>query len=222
MKLLIALCVCGLSVALPAQTSLRAFNSPDGVFQFAYSDMLVDCTKKVPSKPTSSGLPRVFVGTPPALSIPDSCQSMEDVCSDLGGQVSTLACFAYPKDKFRDKPVFAAAAFFVGKIEEATTESDCLQGSQNWNPDERETAKLTKINGVAFKVFEIGDNWAGGGQGGPVYRTFRDTKCYELGIQTSVERAAYDPETSKEFTKQDSDEVQRRMKQALNSFKFVK
>jgi hypothetical protein len=155
MKLLIALCVCGLSVALPAQTSLRAFNSPDGVFQFAYSDMLVDCTKKVPSKPTSSGLPRVFVGTPPALSIPDSCQSMEDVCSDLGGQVSTLACFAYPKDKFRDKPVFAAAAFFVGKIEEATTESACLQGSQNWNPDERETAKLTKINGVAFKVSKL-------------------------------------------------------------------
>jgi hypothetical protein len=57
----------------------------------------------------------------------------------------------YPKDKFRDKPVFAAAAFFVGKIEEATTESACLQGSQNWNPDEIETAKLTKINGVAFK-----------------------------------------------------------------------
>jgi hypothetical protein len=35
-------------------------------------------------------------------------------------------------------------------------------------------------------------------------------------------RAAYDPETSKEFTKQDSDEVQHRLQQALNSFKFVK
>lgn len=183
--------------------------------------MLVDCTKKAPSKPISSTVPKVFAGNPPAVSIPDSCQSMADVCSDLGGQVSTLACFAYPKDKFRDKPVFAAAAFFAGKIEEATTENACLQGSQNWNPDEIETAKLTKINGVAFKVFEIGDNWAGGGQGGPVYRTFHDNECYELGIQTSVERAAYDPETSKEFTQQDSDEVQLRLKQALNSFKFV-
>jgi hypothetical protein len=196
MKVLIALCVCGLSVTLPAQTSLQTFTSLDGVFQFTYSGMLVDCTKKVPSKPTSSGVPKVFVENPPALSIPDSCQSMADVCSDLGGQVSTLTCFAYPKDKFRDKPVFAAAAFFVGKIEEATTESVCLQGSQNWNTDEIETAKLIKINGVAFKVFEIGDNWAGGGQGGPVYRTFHNKKCYELGIQTSVERAAYDPETS--------------------------
>ncbi len=222
MKVLIALCVCGLSAALPAQTSLQTFTGPDGVFQFAYSDMLVDCTKKEPSTPTSSSVPKVFAGSPPPVSIPDSCQSMADVCSDLGGQVNTLACFAYPKDKFRDKPVFAAAAFFVGKIEEATTEGVCLQGSHNWNPDEIETAKLTKINGVVFKVFEIGDNWAGGGQGGPVYRTFHDKKCYELGIQTSVERAAYDPETSKEFTKEDSDEVQRRLKQALNSFKFVR
>jgi hypothetical protein len=222
MKVLIALCVCGLSVALPAQTSMPTFTSADGVFQFTYSSVLVDCTKKVPSKPTSSGVPKVFAGNPPALSIPDSCQSMADVCSDLGGEVSTLACFAYPKDKFRDKPVFAAAAFFAGKVEEVTTESACLQGSQNWNPDEIESAKLIKINGVEFKVFEIGDNWAGGGQGGPVYRTFHDKKCYELGIQASVERAAYDPETSKEFTKQDSDEVQSRLKEALNSFKFLK
>ena len=222
MKVPIAVCVCALAVTLAAQTSRQTFSSPDGVFQFTYSGMLVDCIKKVPSKPKPSGVPKVFVGIPPALSIPDSCQSMADVCSDLGGQVSTLACFAYPKDKFRDKPVFAAAAFFVEKIEEAATESACLQGSQNWNPDEIEAAKLTEINGVAFKVFEIGDNWAGGGQGGHVYRTFHDKKCYELGIQTSVERAAYDPETSKEFTKQDSDEVQRRLKQSLNSFKFVK
>jgi hypothetical protein len=222
MRVLISLCICGLSVTLPAQTSLRPFTSPDGVFQFTYSSMLVDCTRKVPSKPTSSSVPKVFAGNPPAGSMPDSCQSMADVCSDLGGQVRTLACFAYPKDKFRDKPVFAAAAFFVGKIEEATTESACLQGSHDWNPDEIETAKLTEINRVAFKVFEIGDNWAGGGQGGPVYRTFHDKKCYELGIQTSVERAAYDPETSKEFTKEDSDEVQRPLRQALNSFKFVR
>jgi hypothetical protein len=144
MKVLIALCVCGLSVALPAQTSMPTFTSPDGVFQFTYSSVLVDCTKKVPSKPTSSGVPKVFAGNPPALSIPDSCQSMADVCSDLGGEVSTLACFAYPKDKFRDKPVFAAAAFFAGKVEEVTTESACLQGSQNWNPDEIESANSSK------------------------------------------------------------------------------
>src|ERR1700680_2567530 len=182
MKWLIALCVCGLSVTLPAQTSLQTFTSPDGVLQFTFSSMLVDCTKQVPSNPTSSGVPKVFVGNPPALSIPDSCSSQAEICSDLGGQVSILACFAYPKDKFRDKPAFTAGAFFVGEVEGATTEAACLQGSQNWNPDEIEAAKLSKINGVTFNVFEIGTNWAGGGQGGPVYRTFHGKRCYELGI----------------------------------------
>jgi hypothetical protein len=57
--------------------------------------------------------------------------------------------------------------FFVGQVEQATTEKDCLQGSQNWNEDEIATATTSKINGVTFKVFDIGDNWAGGGQGGP-------------------------------------------------------
>ena len=83
MKALIALSVCGLSITLPAQTSPQTFTSPDGVFQFNYSGMLVDCAKKVPFKPTSSGAPKVLVGDTPALSIPDSCQSMADVCSDL-------------------------------------------------------------------------------------------------------------------------------------------
>jgi hypothetical protein len=33
MKTFIALCLCGLSVPLPAQTTLRTFTSPDGIFQ---------------------------------------------------------------------------------------------------------------------------------------------------------------------------------------------
>jgi hypothetical protein len=71
MKWLIALYVCGLSVTLPAQTSLRTFTRSDGVLRFTYSSMLVDCTKQVQSKPTTSGVPKVFAGNPPALSIPE-------------------------------------------------------------------------------------------------------------------------------------------------------
>lgn len=208
------------AIAGYAQTTLRVFTSPDGVFRFKYSPLLVDCTKLTPSQPTSSGVPAVFVGHPPPLSIPDSCSSQAGVCSDLGGQATTLACFAYPKDKFKDKPTFTAAMFLVGQVEQATTEKDCLQGSQNWN--EIATATTSKINGVTFKVFDIGDNWAGGGQGGPVYRSFHDKKCYELGIQTAMVRGGYDPGTIQEFTKKDSEEVQRQLKQALSSFTFVR
>jgi len=46
MKTLIALCLCALSIPLPAQTALRTFTSPDGVFQFKHSNLLVRCTEQ--------------------------------------------------------------------------------------------------------------------------------------------------------------------------------
>jgi hypothetical protein len=205
-----------------AQTTLRVFTSTDGVFQFKYSAVLVDCTKLAPTQPPASGVPQVFVGYPPPLSIPDSCRSQAGVCSDLGDQARTLACFAYPNDKFKNKPSFTAAMFFVDEIEQATTEKACLRGSENWDSAEIEKARLRKINGITFKVFEIADNWMSGGQWGPVYRTFHDNKCYELGIQTAMVLGGYDSETLKRFTQKDNDEVQGRLNEAVNSFIFVK
>jgi len=83
-------------------------------------------------------------------------------------------------------------------------------------------AGTTTINHVTFKTFEIGDNWAGHSQGGPAYRTFHNGTCYELGIQRVMSGAEYDPGTVKEFTKKDSSEVEGRLRQALNSFVFLK
>jgi hypothetical protein len=220
MKMLISLCLCGLATTVPAQTTPRIFISPDGVFRFKHSAVLVDCMKeRTQAEPTSSGVPQVFVGHPVGRSVPESCVSQPGICRADGSPASTVACFAYPKDKFKDKPTFTAAAFFVGEIKETTSEKGCLEGSQYWNIDGVETAK---INGVTFKVFEISDNWAGGGQGGTIYRAFHEKKYYELGIQTATVHGGYDPGTIKEFTKQDWDEVQRCLKQALNSFRFVK
>jgi len=108
----------------------------------------------------------------------------------------------------------------VTDIDEATTDKLCLQGSRYWF--QTETVRTTQLNGISFKVFEIADNWAGGGQWGPVYRTFRDNKCYELGIQTVMGGDGYDAETLKKFTNEDSAKVQLRLKQALNSFTFLK
>jgi len=132
-----------------------------------------------------------------------------------------MACFGYPKDKFKDKPHFVAATFFISEIESAKTETACLQGSPDWFVIDSK-AGTTTINGVSFKVFEIGDNWAGGGQSGPVYRAFHSDKCFELGIQTVISRGEYDPGTVKELTKEDWSEVDRRLGQALKSFVFLK
>ncbi|SPF46913.1 hypothetical protein SBA1_690010 [Candidatus Sulfotelmatobacter kueseliae] len=45
---------------------------------------------------------------------------------------------------------------------------------------------------------------------------------YELGMQTVISRAAYDPETDKEYTKQDRAEAEGRLGQALDSSVFLK
>ena len=40
-----------------------------------------------------------------------------------------VVCFAYPEDRFKDKPTFMGTAFFVGVVDES--EKACLQGSSD-------------------------------------------------------------------------------------------
>lgn len=220
MKTFITFLVCGLAIAGSAQQFLKTFTSPNGLFRFQYPDILVNCMpQQTPSSPIESGISQ---GTQPAVpSIPDSCMSQGEICGGPGSEGSTMACFAYPKERFKDKPHFVAATFFVSEIPSAKTENSCLKGSQGWLVLNSKS-ETTPINHVTFKTFEIGDNWTSGGQSGPAYRTFHDGKCYELGIQTVISRAEYDPGTVKEFTEKDRSEVEDRLRQALNSFVFLK
>lgn len=55
-------------------------------------------------------------------SVMDACMSQDPVCDEGGGDAKTIACFAYPKDKFQDKPTFIAAAFFVAEAPALKTE----------------------------------------------------------------------------------------------------
>jgi hypothetical protein len=194
------------------QATQKDFTSPDAVFRFKYSPRLIDCTKLVP-----------MPGVLPSLSVPDGCSSQGPMCTSGEPEAKTLACYGYPKGEFKSKPEFIAATFFVAEIQE-TTEKNCLQRSQWWDPrKDPESGTVTSINGTAFKIFEFYDGWAGGGQGGRAYRAFHHGKCYELGIQTAFENSGdYDPGTIEEFTKQDSDKVDRFLDEPLHTFTFLK
>ena len=219
MKTPIVFAVLGLTITGSAQQSLKTFTSPNGLFQFQYSDMLVNCMpQKTPVSTIESGTSE---GKQSAVSsYPDSCMSQGAICSGPGSEGSALACFAYPQERLKDKPHFVAATFFVSEIQSVKTDVECLKGSPNWFVIDSKGA--TTINHVSYKTFEIGDNWTSGGQSGPAYRTFRDGRCYELGIQTVISRAEYDPGTVKEFTEKDQSEVNGRLRQALDSFVFLK
>lgn len=205
MKFVVALWLFGLTIALPAQAQ-KAFASSDGRFRFKYSETLVDC---LPALTQDKAAP----------SARDACMSQDPVCADGGDDSKTIACFGYPKEKFKDKPTFIAAMFFVAEMPLVKTEKDCLKGSPNWLISKTGT---TTINGVNFKVFETEDNWLGGGQSVEIYRTYHGGKCYELGLQTVMSGAGYDPEVNQKFTKRDQREIEAGMKQPLHSFVFIK
>lgn len=129
MKVFIALWLCLPWTALPAD-KLQTYTSPDGVLRFQYSPVLVRTTPQ----PTDGG----------------------DICGDPGAAETTIACFAYPKGRLKDKPTFEAAAASVAVVN--GPERGCLEGSRDWNV---ETVQKTKINGVAFKLFHATDAWTG-------------------------------------------------------------
>lgn len=56
-----------------------------------------------------------------------------------------------------------------------------------------------------------------------MYRTFHEKKCYQLAIKTAMTSSgAFDPGAINEFTKEDRNEVYGRLKQPLDSFRFLR
>ena len=216
MKTIVMFMVCWWAITVSAQHSVKTFTNPDGLFRLQYAEALVQCIPR--QSPSIPGKSDALESNQP---VPDSCATQGAICGGPGSSDNVLACFAYPKKDFEHKPHFLAAAFFVSEIQPAKTQAACAAGSQDWNVVNSKKEAVT-INGVAFKEFQIDDNWAGGSQSGRVYRAFHDDRCYELGIQIAISRAEYDPGTVKEFTEQDRSKVELRLTQALNSFVFLK
>jgi len=225
MKVISCLCFCGLSIALSAQSALQTFTSPDAVFQFKYSPVLIRCT------PQPEGQSRSWA--------PDECNSQDALCGDITGSTTTIVCFARPTHEY------FAGAFFVAEVQPEgecmehwpnTTcrplpikRTDCLAGSSNWWPPEtpRSTTRgqNTRIDSVRAKLFHISDSWTSGGQSGDIYRVFHGNRCYELGIQEAgVTSTAFDPEEFEKIekvAKEDDRTYGPLLLQALHSFRFL-
>jgi hypothetical protein len=83
--------------ASPRAAGSVPFTSADGAFGFHYAAELVKCEAQ-DAKVTSESV------WAPA----EACR-----CNDPGGAAVTAVCFGYPKDKYKDKPTFNGASFFV-------------------------------------------------------------------------------------------------------------
>jgi hypothetical protein len=186
------------------QARKNSFASSDGAFRFEYSDSLVSC-KRNPDQ-TDRWLPD------------DSCEAFTPVCSDFScNSAETVACVAYPAVMMRGTN-FQAAAFSVTERKEATTEGECLKVAEP--PPHVGSARKETVNGVTFTVIETDGVATGNLIDGYVYRSFHRDKCYELDVRIAFSNPANaDPGTMKNF---DLGVVHHRLKQVLDTFKFIK
>ncbi len=197
-----AIAVAAIGVGI-ASGATMPFTSADGAFGFHYAPDLVKCEAQ-DAKVTSES-----VWTPA-----EACR-----CNDPGGAAVTAVCFGYPKDKFKDKPTFNGASFFVATDVNAGDAASCMAGSANWGEIKGEN---TGIGGGTFRHFRVSDAAMSHYSNSDIYRGFRAGKCYELVIQEMTTNPdVYDAGTQK-FTKEDEAEVKGKLMQALQSFRFLR
>ncbi len=125
---------------------------------------------------------------------------------------------AYPAADLRKGTNFQAAAFSVSELKEVNTESKCLSGEEPL--PHTVVSRSEMVNGVKFVVTESAGAAAGNLMNGFVYRSFHGKTCYELDLRIAYSNPGnYDPGAIKIF---DSEEVRKRLKEVLETFKFLK
>jgi hypothetical protein len=124
---------------LPAQPKLRTYTSPNGRFQFKYSEVLVRCTEPDRDEGKRGGW------------YPDSCSGYIPVCDNGGNpDTNTLVCLAYPSGEFKDYPTFEAETFSVAVIETSLTKGQCFSEALDEATDKPGRPTSARINSVRF------------------------------------------------------------------------
>jgi len=184
----------------------QAPTSPKGEFRMAYAPPLVRCLRD-PTHPVEDG-----------AWLPDSCR--REVCEDQAlPSASTVVCVGYAGDEFSEKVAFGAGAFFVAEVAKASTKELCLQGERDWNIQSRVASTINDKSAAQFRTTE---NWMMHSRDSVIERVFNNGACYEIGIQrVHNSTGPFEAGTFKEFTAQDEATVQHRLREALQSFRFL-
>lgn len=186
----------------------QKFTSPDGVFRFMYSNLLV---RRLEGKESAGSAGPV-----------GPCGAYFPMCKfQISPGSNTLVCFAYERNKFKftDRAVLEAGTFSVAKVKDASTESECAKLPGDWGLDSR-GEKV--IHGAKFKVFDVSEGEMNQRLDGQVYRNFHKDTCYELRVRIATGSAGVEGGTVYEFSKDDWKEVHDPLEEALDSFRFLK
>ena len=209
MKLASVVTIFFVGVAVSAQSGMRTFTSPDGIFRFRYpaSHQLFTDTK-------AAQLQVVAYLSP--------CSEDSSVSA-----IFVIACVFYPQEKYKDSN-FQAAALQVGELRDKTSMAACStpQIPEATFPDVARpefevpsTDRIRLINGLTFVHGVTGGAGLGHELNTDLYRAFHNGKCYELDINITWTGSV--PPGKREFTKKDSQRVFRDLQKVLDSFTFL-
>jgi hypothetical protein len=184
-------------VAQPAGAGRQRFVSPDGVFRFSYTADFLLNTEENADEVERSYIP---------------------VCSD--GAVCVVSRRSYFAGT-----TLQAASFQEREIADATTRVACLKGPPEDIPQYRlpKSDRKRLVGGLTFRHWQSAEVGLGNGLSTDYYRVFHGQKCYELSLNIAESSFAnFDPDTIKEFTRDDEAKVMRDLRGSLNSFRFLK
>lgn len=188
--------------------TLKKFISADGAVEFRYSEDLVHCERQGANE-GYSWLPV------------ENCAAYFPLCdSSISQNQTSIACFAYPRNRFTDTRAFEGATFSVEIIDAATRQNDCLSMSAEEGFIGQRGTRT--IHGVSFTTAELSDAGMSQRIHGHVYRTFHGGKCYQLGINVvTADSQTFDPPV-RDLSKSDWREIYGPLEQARDSFRFLK
>jgi hypothetical protein len=184
--------------AASSSGALNSFTSPDGSFRITYPQILVRCELR----PNGDGYDWAQ----------SDCLSYHPVCGDQPVPGQPIICIAYPQNEHTGNGTFEAAAFSVG--ESNGSEKVCLTGERR--------IKDVIIGGIKFKGFLSGDGGMSQSRTIRSYMAFHKGKCYDLAIWVATADAgAFDP-PARELSKADWAEIDGRLNEVRDSFRFLK
>jgi hypothetical protein len=176
-----------------------SYASPDGAFQFDFPNLLVRCHRSADG----------------AWEPHQSCQAMPAVCEE-----GDVACFAYPAERLAGLNL-VAAAFSVGRSQQAGSEMECFKTPDEPNPASKD--RIQTFHNVKFSVDQDTDAAMGHSRQSYAFRTYHGGNCYAMGITYSyVNPGVFDPEDApKELTKEQLAGIDKLLRRPLMTFRFV-
>ena len=208
---LIALMAVGICVNAVAESPDRkTYTSPDGKFQFEYTSLIM-C---VPHGPNAFNVSYPWE--------PSDCWDWAEGCGDETSPTKTTACLAFPATDLRHRRMVTGGTVSVAEVTDRARESACLDLSEYLF--EGLATDQVHVGDLSFVHVERGNAGGGHGDSHSIYRNFHKGSCFQIEITVDTLNGDFDvtPDEAMAIFAEDNAMVRNRLKQVVDTFRYLK